>query len=146
MPAAQPAPACAHERQLHHLHYHQVAAQLLEDAPHDQLVHAGAEQEGDERGRGARDAERADGRVVDVSQQECVHGAVPVARELVPRRAVPPVGVEAAVGEEGEFGQNVELDECELGGMDEKNGVIGLEADCWREEKGQTINCLSFLR
>lgn len=44
-----------------------------------------------------------------MAQQEGVHGPVPVARVLVPRCAVPPVGVEAAVGEEGEFGQHIEL-------------------------------------
>lgn len=72
-------------------------------------MHARAEQERDERGRGAGNVQRADGRVVDVPQQKGMHGPIPVARELVPRGAVPPVAVEAAVGEEGEFRQHVEL-------------------------------------
>lgn len=109
VPAAHPASTDGDEGQLRHLRDHQIAAQLLEDAPHDEFVHAGAEQKGDEGGRGAGDAQRADGRVVDVPQQKGVHGPVPVARELVPRRAVPPVAVEAAVGEQGEFRQHVEL-------------------------------------
>lgn len=75
-------------------------------------MHARAKEEGEERGGRARDSESADRRVVDVPQQKSMHGAVPVPRELVPGRAVPPVGVEAAVGEEGEFGQDVELDWC----------------------------------
>lgn len=48
-------------------------------------------------------------RVVDVPKQESVHGAVPVARILVPRDRVPPLGVESAVGEVGEFGEDIEL-------------------------------------
>lgn len=46
--------------------------------------------------------------MVDVAQEEVMDGPVPVARELVPGDRVPPVGVEAAVGEEGEFGEDVE--------------------------------------
>lgn len=46
--------------------------------------------------------------MVDVPQEEVVHWAVPVACELVPGDGVPPVGVEAAVGEVGEFGEDVE--------------------------------------
>lgn len=40
----------------------------------------------------------ADGGVVDVTQEEGVYGPVPVTGKLVPGGAVPPVGVEAAVG------------------------------------------------
>ena len=72
-------------------------------------MHAGREKKGDESSEGPRDAEGRDGRVVDVPEQEVVHGSVPVARELVPGRTVPPVGVEAAVREEGQFGEDVEL-------------------------------------
>ena len=46
-----------------------------------------------------------------MAQEESVHGAVPIARELVPRGAVPPIGVEATVGKAGEFGEDVELEE-----------------------------------
>lgn len=70
-------------------------------------MHAGREQESDQCGRWTREAERADGAVVDVAQQEVVDGPVPVPRELVPGDGVPPVAVEAAVGEAGEFGQGV---------------------------------------
>lgn len=52
--AAHPASTDGDERELHHLHDHQITAQFLEDAPHDQFVHARAQQEGDERGRGPR--------------------------------------------------------------------------------------------
>ena len=40
-----------------------------------------------------------DRRRVDVPQQERVHGLVPLARVFVPRRRVPPVFVEFAIGE-----------------------------------------------
>ena len=92
-------------------------------------MYAGAEQEGNERGRRARNTERADGRVVDVPQQKGVDGAVPVSGKPIPGRAIPPVGVKAAVGEKGEFGQDIELGRCECGGRDEKSELIGLEAD-----------------
>ena len=42
-------------------------------------------------------------------QEEIVYGSVPVAGELVPGGTVPPVGVESAVGKQGEFGEDVEL-------------------------------------
>lgn len=53
--------------------------------------------------------EGADGGMVDVAQEEVVHGAIPVARKLVPRGAVPPVGVEATVGEHGQLSEDIEL-------------------------------------
>ena len=53
--------------------------------------------------------EGRDGGVVDVPEQEVVHGPVPVARVLVEGRAVPPRGVEAPVGEVGQFREEVEL-------------------------------------
>lgn len=43
-----------------------------------------------------------------MSQEEVVHRSVPVACELVPGDRVPPVGVEASVGEVGDFGEEVE--------------------------------------
>lgn len=43
-----------------------------------------------------------------MAQEEDVHRAVPVARELVPGGGVPPVGVEGAVRKEGQFGEEVE--------------------------------------
>ena len=46
--------------------------------------------------------------MVDVPQQEDVHRLVPVPCVLVPGHRVPPVGVETAVGEVGEFGEEVE--------------------------------------
>ena len=54
--------------------------------------------------------ESRDGRVVDVTEEESMHGSVPVTGELVPGGAVPPVRVEAAVREEGKFSENVELE------------------------------------
>ena len=52
--------------------------------------------------------ESADAAVVDVAEQEVVHGTIPVARVLIPGHGVPPVAVEAAVGEACDFGQDVE--------------------------------------
>lgn len=46
--------------------------------------------------------------MVDVTKKEVVDWTVPVACELIPAYAVPPVRVEAAVGEVGEFCQEVE--------------------------------------
>ncbi len=86
--AEPPGPAQLDERELAHLQHEQVAAQLLEDAPHDELVHAGRQEEGDERRRVLVDLHRRDRAVVDVPQEEVVHGAVPVAGVLVPRDCV----------------------------------------------------------
>lgn len=47
--------------------------------------------------------------MVDVSEEEVVNGAIPVASELVPGGGIPPVGVEAAVGEHCQFGEDIEL-------------------------------------
>lgn len=47
--------------------------------------------------------------MVDVSEEEVVNGAIPVASELVPGRGIPPVGVEAAVGEHCQFREDIEL-------------------------------------
>ena len=71
-------------------------------------MHESREQKRDKRRRRLGQVEGADRRVVDVAKQEVVDGSVPVARVLVPRDAVPPVTVEAAVGEAGEFGENIE--------------------------------------
>ena len=46
--------------------------------------------------------------MVDVPEEEVVHGLIPVSGEGVPGRGIPPGAVEAAVGEEGEFGQDVQ--------------------------------------
>ena len=46
--------------------------------------------------------------MVDVAEEEVVDGPVPVARVLVPADGVPPVAVEAAVGEAGELREHVE--------------------------------------
>ena len=42
-------------------------------------------------------------RRINVATEEVVHGDIPLARELEPVEAVPPVGVEAAVGEACDF-------------------------------------------
>jgi len=44
----------------------------------------------------------------DVALEEVVHGDVPFAAELEPVLAVPPVGIEVAVGEAGELGEGAE--------------------------------------
>lgn len=46
--------------------------------------------------------------MVDVTKEEIVDWTIPVSRELIPAYAIPPVRVEAAVGEVGEFCQEVE--------------------------------------
>jgi len=43
-----------------------------------------------------------------VAAEEVVHGNVPLAREFQPVERVPPVGVEAAVAEAGDFGESAE--------------------------------------
>lgn len=58
----------------------------------------GRDKESESRGRGLGEAHAAR-RGVDVTLQEVVDGDVPGAREGQPVAAVPPVGVEAAVGE-----------------------------------------------
>lgn len=52
--------------------------------------------------------------MVDVAEEEVVNRAIPVASELVPGRAIPPVSVEAAVGEHRQFRKDVELCEIEV--------------------------------
>ena len=90
---------------------------------------AGGQEEGDEGGGGAGELEGADGAVVGEAEEEVVDGSamgmrvsglcmcsicllanspVPVAGELVPARGVPPVGVEAAIREQREFGEDVQ--------------------------------------
>lgn len=60
--------------QLAHLEKEEVAPELLEEAPHDQLVDAGREEEGDEGRRVAVHLHRRDGTVVDVPKEEVVDG------------------------------------------------------------------------
>lgn len=43
-----------------------------------------------------------------MAAEEVVHRDIPLARELEPVEAVPPVGVEAAVAEAGDFGEGAE--------------------------------------
>lgn len=108
-----------HEGQLQHLAHEAVAAQLLGDAGHDDLVANGADQEGDDGGKAAADLGLGGG--VNVPAQERVDGHVPLPRELHPVGAVPPVGVEVAVGKVGDLGkgaQNVLEDDEE----DEEKG------------------------
>lgn len=47
-------------------------------------------------------------RRVHVAAEEVVYGNIPLARELEPIEAIPPVGVEAAVGEACDFGEGAE--------------------------------------
>lgn len=43
-----------------------------------------------------------------MAEEEIVHRSVPIAGELVPGDAVPPICVESAVGEVGEFREEIE--------------------------------------
>ena len=47
--------------------------------------------------------------MIDMSKEEVVNWAIPVASELVPGRGIPPVGVKATVGEHRQFRKDVEL-------------------------------------
>ena len=67
------------------------APDLFRDDGHDELVHRRAEQEGEEHGRLLGQLVARHGRRVDMTQQERVHGFVPLARELVPGGRVPPI-------------------------------------------------------
>ena len=82
-----------------HLEEEEVHPELLRDDEHDELVRSRAEEEREHhRAELAQPETRHRGRI-HVAQQEGVHRAVPLARELVPGRGVPPVVIEAAVGE-----------------------------------------------
>lgn len=121
--------------QLQHLADEAVAANLLCDAGHDNLVADGGDEEGDEGGKGlagvgARGA-------VDVAAQEGVDGDVPLARKLHPVGRVPPVGVEVVVGEAGDFGKGAE-DVLEDDEEDEQKGEHKGEeqpGDCLGEDE-----------
>lgn len=78
-------------RQLAHLQHEQIAPQLLEQTPHDQLVNAGRKEEGDERGGVLVHLHERDRAVVDVPQEEVVDG---------PARSVRGRSKESAAGEE----------------------------------------------
>jgi len=71
-------------------------------------VHDSTKQEGDHGGRATGNMPGGDTTMVDVPEEEAVHRLIPVAGEGVPGRGIPPGAVEAAVGEEGEFGQDVQ--------------------------------------
>lgn len=92
--------------ELQHLADEAVAAQFLGDAGHDDLVPHGGDEEGDDGGVGAADV-RPRG-AVDVAAQEAVDGYVPLAAELHPVGAVPPVAVEVPVGEAGDLGEGAQ--------------------------------------
>ena len=62
---------------------------LVGNHDHDEFVSRGGEKKRHEHGARARELVRADGRRVDVSQQEVVHGLVPLAGELFPGGRVP---------------------------------------------------------
>lgn len=68
-------------------------------------------QRGDEEGEAHRNGAGEVGaarRAVHVPTEEVVHGDVPLAGELEPVQRVPPVGVELAVGEAGDFRKGAE--------------------------------------
>ena len=92
-----------HQRQLQHLTRKPVTPQLLGNASHHNLVAHGGYQKRDD-GRHGLSHKRSRG-AVDVSPQEAIDGHVPLARKLHPVRAVPPVRVEMAVGEAGDFSE-----------------------------------------
>jgi hypothetical protein len=83
-----------------HLQHHgneAVPTELASDASHDQLVCYTRDQEGDEGGHGTGHCVARCR--VDMPTEEMVDGDIPLARELEPVKAVPPVRVELPVGE-----------------------------------------------
>lgn len=76
---------------------------------------------------------------VDVAAQEGVDGNIPLARKLHPVGRVPPVGVEVAVGEAGDFGKGAE-DVFEDDEEDEEEGEHEGEeqpGDCLGEDEAR---------
>lgn len=71
-----------HNGQLQHHGAEPVAAQLLRDAAHDQLVGNRAHQEGDEHGDGLGEMRQRG--EIHVAAEEVVDGNVPLAREFQP--------------------------------------------------------------
>jgi len=125
-----------HNGQLQHHGHESVAAQFLRDAAHDQLVAQRADQERERHGNGV--AEMNSRGEVDVPSEEVVDWDVPLSTEFQPVGAVPPVGVEVAVGETGYLGERAEevLPNDE---EDEKHGHHEGEeehGDCLGEDEG----------
>lgn len=92
--------------QLQHHGDEAIAAQFLGDAAHDELVAEGTDQECN--GHGHRSGDICFGGEKHVAAQEMVDGNVPLAAELEPIAAVPPIRVEVAIGETGDFGKGPE--------------------------------------
>lgn len=107
------------DRELQHLADEAVTPELLGDAGHDDLVSHGGDEKRDDGGVGAADVGPRG--AVDVTAQEAVDGYVPLAAELHPVGAVPPVAVEVAVGEAGDLGEGAE-DVLEDDEEDEQEG------------------------
>lgn len=109
MPALEQfGPAQSDQWNLQQLHGEEVSSDLAEHACHEELVHQCRQQKRHECGRPLGQVESGDGRVVDVTKQEVVHRAVPITGVLVPGCAVPPVAVEASVGETSDFCEDIE--------------------------------------
>ena len=62
---------------------------LFGNHSHDELVGCGREEKSDKHGAGAGELVRNDGRGIDVSQQEVMHGLIPLAGEFIPGGRVP---------------------------------------------------------
>lgn len=77
------------------LHQEQVQADLLRHDQHDELVHGGAQEKGDERGGELGQLVRRDRGGVDMAKEERVDGTVPLPRELVEDESVAPVETRA---------------------------------------------------
>jgi hypothetical protein len=75
-------------------------------------VYTGRQQEGHQASRNVGEAKRADGAVVNVPQQEVMDRSIPIASKLVPGDRVPPVSVESPIGEPGDLGHSIELQDC----------------------------------
>lgn len=71
-------------------------------------MYDGAEEESDKSSGIFVDSQARDRRVVNVSEEEIVNWAVPIASELIPGSRVPPRFVETSIGIAGQFGEEIE--------------------------------------
>lgn len=94
-------PLQCNNRQLQHHGDKPIASELFRNAAHDQLVTERADQEGNCHGN--RAGEIRLGGEEDMPSEEMIHRNVPFPREFQPVTAVPPVRVEVAIGETGDF-------------------------------------------
>lgn len=70
-------------------------------------MHTCTKEEGNESGRILVDFHGGYGGMVDMSEEKVVNWSVPVASELIPGYAIPPVCVESTIRKIREFGEEI---------------------------------------